>query len=439
VREERVLKRLGWAVCAVVVLGLAAAAPAPAWAQTSCTVLGQNTYVADTLDEFYLWYQELPTLDPAAFASPEAYLEAARFRPLDEHFSFIGLRAEQDAFYSESQFIGMGFSSSQTGPDEVRIAQVFPDSPASEAGLRRGDRLTAVGGVPIADLLATGMLGTAFGPSQIGVTVELAWRSPDGTEGHATLIKRAVTIPTVSQNYVLDVAGRRVGYLHFRNFVEPSFAALDQAFAELVAAGVSDLVLDLRYNGGGLVDVAQHLAGLIGGSITNTQVFGRMVHNDKNTFRNQVIRFENPAGSLSLPRLFVVTTGNTASSSELVINSLRPFMPVVLFGSASYGKPVGQYGFPFCEKILYPVSFKIVNARDEGDFFGGFPPDCAAPDDLEHQLGDPAEGSLASALYYIQTGACSAAAAAEARAQATRVERQRPAPRDGWELLLNAH
>ena len=81
-------------------------------------------------------------------------------------------------------------------------------------------------------------------------------------------MKRAVTIPTVSALRLYAVDGRKVGYLNFRNFVEPSFSALDSAFAQLHAAGANELVLDLRYNGGGLVAVAQHLASLIGGSRT---------------------------------------------------------------------------------------------------------------------------------------------------------------------------
>jgi C-terminal processing protease CtpA/Prc len=390
------------------------------------------------MDEFYLWYDRIPRLDPAGFDSPEAFLEAARFRPLDEHFSYIGLQAAQDAFYSESQFVGMGFTSVKSA-DALRLGQVFPDSPASEAGLRRGDWLTEVNGASMADLLAADALAAAFGPDEIGAVVELAWRSPDGTEQRATLVKRPVTIPTVSQSQILDVAGRSVGYLHFRNFVGPSFEALDQAFAELFAAGVSDLVLDLRYNGGGLVDVARHLASLIGGERTAHQTFGRMVHNDKNTFRDRVLRFGDATNALALPRLLVVTTDATASSSELVINALRPFLTVVLVGSTSHGKPVGQYGFDFCDKVLYPVSFKIVNAAGEGDFFGGFAPDCAAADDLDRPLGDRAEASLAETLHYIETGACSAAAQREARAQAERAARLGPARLDGWQLTLNAH
>ena len=186
------------------------------------------------------------------------------------------------------------------------------------------------------------------------------------------MVKRLVTIPTVSLTRVVDVDGRKVGYLFFRNFVQPSTAALTEAFAALKAAGATELVLDLRYNGGGLVDVAVHLGSLIGGTRTNGQVMLNYVHNDKiGPTLNKTTRFANPEQALNLQRLVVITTRGSASASELVINSLRPFMPVTIIGDTTYGKPVGQYGLRFCDKVLYPVAFSIKNANLEGDFFDG--------------------------------------------------------------------
>ena len=169
-----------------------------------------------------------------------------------------------------------------------------------------------------------------------------------GAQRRVSMVKRAVVIPTVSNTTVFDVGGRRVGYIFFRNFVEPSFEALAQAFATLQAGGATEVVLDLRYNGGGLVDVAQYLASLLGGSRTAGQVFAEYFHNDKNAFRNEVLRFETQPGALTLNRLVVITTQGSASASELVINSLRPFIPVVIVGDRTYGKPVGQY----CDPVL---------------------------------------------------------------------------------------
>ncbi|MFQ5790605.1 MAG: S41 family peptidase, partial [Acidobacteriota bacterium] len=410
----------------------------PALAQEDCSVMGQNTFVRDTLQEFYFWYQELPDLDPALFASPEAYLEAVRFRPLDTSFSHIASGEETDAFFSESQFVGIGFGMKQTGPTELRVSQVFPASPASEAGLARGDYLLAVDGRWVADLLETGELGSALGPSEIGVSVELTWRTLGGEERSAVVIKRPITIPTVSHTAVFDLDGLPVGYLHFRNFVEPSTAALDVAFAEFKARGVVDVILDLRYNGGGLIEVARHLAGLVGGVGTNTQVFVELFHNDKNTFRNRKLRFEDTLSAADLPRLVVITTRASASASELLINGLRPFLPVTIVGDTTFGKPVGQYRFDFCDKVLFPVSFQNRNALGEGDFFEGLAADCAAVDELDRPLSDPEEASLAEALNFLRSGSCSPRSAAASLALALRRAAIPVLERDGWRQLLNA-
>jgi C-terminal processing protease CtpA/Prc len=388
--------------------------------------------------EFYLWYRELPDLDPVLFDSPEAYLNAVRFRPLDEAFSYISSLAATQSYYSSSQFIGIGFSMKQTGAEEVRISQAFPDSPASEARLGRGHYLLAVDGRSVPELLQRGQLGAALGPSEIGYRVEIEWRTVRGERRSAVVTKRPVTIPTVSQTEVFDVDGLPVGYLHFRNFVEPSIDALNRAFAEFKSRGVTDIILDLRYNGGGLVSVAEHLGGLIGGVRTNTKTFVEFIHNDKNTFRNQTVSFEDPAEALDLPRLVVITTRASASASEMVVNALRPFIPVTIVGGRTFGKPVGQYGFDFCEKVLFPVSFKGVNASGEGDYFGGIPADCPAADLLDRPLGNPEESSLAEALNYLRTGACSLRSAALKSSLSQRPWDEWVVATDGWRRLVNA-
>jgi len=424
------------AACLLTVIVAGAAVPA-AYAQgpASCTTSGKNLYVRDVMSDIYLWYATMPNVNPTAYESPEAFLEAVRYKALDSHFSYITSRAANDAFYSDSQFIGFGLSTS-LNESEMRVLQVFPDSPAAEGGLSRGDRIVEIGGRTVASLVASGEIDSAFGPSDIGVEADIAFVNQAGTRRAAHIVKRLVTIPTVSLTKIYNVGGRRIGYIFFRNFVQPSYEALDTAFAELATAGLDDLVLDLRYNGGGLVSVAQHLASYIGGKRTDGLVFAEYFHNDRNTFRNHIIRFEPKPQALTLDRLIVVTTGGSASASELVINALRPFIPVVVIGSRTYGKPVGQYGIEFCDKLLAPVSFALRNANGQGDFFDGFPPDCAAPDDADHQLGDPTEGSLKEALTFATTNACSARPLTPQTKAAIQL---RPPRAIGWQSLVNAY
>jgi carboxyl-terminal processing protease len=417
----------------IFVVAVLAAVSVRAQTPASCTVSGKNLYVRDRMTDIYFWSNEVPAVDPVGFDSPEAYLDAVRFRPVDSSYSYITDRASNTAFFSDSQFIGLGFSSAIVG-DEMRILQVFPDSPAEEAGLARGYAIVSINGRSIADLVASGQIDGAFGGAEVGVQTSIVFRNQANERKTAGMTKRLVTIPTVSMTRVYDVGGRRVGYVFFRNFVQPSIAALDASFDELIAGGATELVLDLRYNGGGLISVAQHLASLIGGTRTDGQLLAEYFHNEKNAFRNQRIRFQSKPNALRLERLVVIGTRATASASELVVNALRPFMPVVLVGDRTYGKPVGQYQFEFCDKMLAPVSFTLRNSRGEGDFFDGFAPDCTAADDISHQLGDTQEASLREALTVIHTGSCSAAASLAPR---SRLQTRRPSV--GWQSVVNAY
>jgi C-terminal peptidase prc len=424
-----------------IVFTLALLSPWVAYAQqppASCSTPSQNLWVRDQLNRYYYWYQHLPAnVNPVTFNSPESYLEAVRYRPIDNAYSYITSAAANDAFYNDSQVIKYGFTQTISTTD-IRVLEVWSGGPAADAGLQRGDRITHVNGQTVANLVAANTLFAAFGPDNIGQSATIRFEKPSGAVVEQTMTKRPVTIPTVSLTQVVDVDGRKVGYLFFRNFVRPSTAALNEAFAALKAAGATELVLDLRYNGGGLVDVAVQLASLIGGTRTSGQVMINWVHNDRiGPIADRVTRFnETPEQTLNLQRLVVITTGSSASASELIINSLRPYIPVAVIGDTTYGKPVGQYSFNFCEKVLVPVAFSLKNANDEGDFFDGIAPTCPAADDITHQLGDPAEASYAEALTFLRTGACSPRAEGQSR---TMRAIRGVAPRlTGWAALINA-
>ena len=145
-------KRLPLALACLALV--AAVAPSSVEAQSSCSVPTQNRFVRDALVEYYYWNRELPSLNPTTFASPQAYLEAVRYKPLDTTYSYIANRADQDALYSASQFVGLGVTTPFDGV-EMRVSEVFPDSPASEAGLKRGDRFLTVNGRTVADIART--------------------------------------------------------------------------------------------------------------------------------------------------------------------------------------------------------------------------------------------------------------------------------------------
>ena len=146
-----------------------AGAAAPAAAQgRSCSTLRQNVYVRSVMTDDYLWYREVPQVSLSAYASPQAYLDAVRYRPLDQTFSFITSRQANDAFYSDSQYIGLGFSTSLNG-SELRVMEVYPGSPAHEIHMARGARILQINGRAVAELVSSGEIGA--GPVEDSSTV----------------------------------------------------------------------------------------------------------------------------------------------------------------------------------------------------------------------------------------------------------------------------
>lgn len=378
---------------------------------SECSTIGQNRFVFDVMDQWYYWNNTLPDVDPDTFSSPEALLDQLTSNaPVVDRFSYIADKEASDAFFDAGQFDGLGFTSRNVN-NQLFLALVFPGSPADMAGLERGFEITNVNGVDVVTTLNNGN-SVDFGASEVGTAVDIEYLDRAGTAFSATILKDTVTIDPVPVSSVIDNNGVATGYLHFYTFIEPSNAALASAFTEFENANVSELVVDVRYNGGGLISVANYLAGLIGGTNTAGEILSERIHNAERAADNDEITFFSDQNhALDLNRVVFITTGGSASASELVINSLTPFLDVVLIGDTTFGKPVGQYGFDFCDSTLFPVSFETVNANDVGGYFDGITVDCPAADDLTTVLGDTAEASLAEALTYLDTDACSPVAA----------------------------
>jgi len=235
------------------------------------------------------------------------------------------------------------------------------------------------------------------------------WTKPDNSQVSANFIKSEVTTNTVLHSSVAVDGDKRVGYLVFNSFIELSESELEQAFAEFAAQGVNELVLDLRYNGGGLIRVANQLSTQIAQSFVRDQVFVKYQYNDKNTAKNTTTRFSLGQGQtvLNLGRVFVLTTEGTCSASEMVINSLSPFVDVVQIGSRTCGKPVGMQPDLIGNYVLFAINFQTVNALNQGDYFDGLVPTCAVPETIVGDWGASNDPLYAEAQQYIASGQCS--------------------------------
>lgn len=391
-----------------------------------CSETAIKEFVLGRMRDVYLWADRLPPdIDVADFDTAESLLAELRSfspagedgRPVDR-FSFIGSAAQDAQFFGEGQFAGFGFSSRFEAENDLRFTRVFADSPAGRAGFERGQRILEIDGRSIAEIQAAEGINAAFGPSEVGVTRLFRIRELDGSEFEVSVTKDVVTIDPVPQRRIVETNALRAGYVEMSQFIgtaEGAGGPLDQAFSEFENAFVTDLVVDLRYNGGGLVRTAELLGDYLGWGAAPGEVFSRTLFNAANAARNDDEFFEFVDASPVLARIVFIATGATASASELVINGLAPHVQVDIVGADTFGKPVGQTGevLDECDLILRPVAFETVNALDEGDFFDGLPADCPAADDIRFPIGAADDPSLQAALDLLSTGSCPAAVAAE--------------------------
>ncbi len=392
----------------------------------ACSVQGQKQFVLDSMRAWYFWNDLLPAqVDTTQFATPEDLLAfLTTFSPdltpndgIDnpvDRFSFINTAAADQAFFGEGRFEGFGFSSRFVAENDLRLTRVFFDSPANRAGLARGQQIVALNGRTIADIQANEGVNALFDLSPLEFTMRPVGGSPDGSDDFTTSItKDIVTIDPVPQARIItDPAGIRppVGYMELATFISTADAQMDAVFADFRAQGVNDVILDLRYNGGGLVSTSELLGDFLGGDVAENLVYSKTVFNALRAAENNSTEFfERRGNSMSLVRLVVIASRSTASASELVINGMEPHVEVAIVGDDTFGKPVGQVGLEFCEKILRPTSFQTLNADDFGDYFFGLPVDCAAPDDLDVAVGADNDPNIEAALSYLDTGGCPAA------------------------------
>jgi len=373
----------------------------------SCSNKDQKIFVRDAMLDWYFWNDLLPAnIKVSDYSSPEELLaELIRVQPIDS-YSYIG-SAEADAqFFGEGRFEGFGFSRRHLAADDVRLTRVFSGSPADMGGLARGQRILMLNGRTITEIEAAEGLNAVFDTTPL----EFTMREPNGNEFTVSIAHDIVTIDPVPQWRIIDAGGgRMVGYLELSTFISTADPVFDTIFADFRANGISDVIIDLRYNSGGLVSTAELLGDFLGGDVAENLIFSKTLFNDDRAEQyNEVEFFEFIANSMSLSRLVVIATQGTASASELVTNSMDPHVEVAIVGDRTFGKPVGQVGFEFCEKILRPTAFQTVNANDFGDYFGGLPvtAGCAAADDLNLAVGDAADPNMVAALGYLDTGGC---------------------------------
>jgi carboxyl-terminal processing protease len=366
-----------------------------------------NQWVLDVMQEYYLWTDIMPTdIAPEDFESPEDYVVALRSEP--DRWTRVSDKATSNALFMEGKFIGLGYKTERLDDGSVRMSFVSDNSPASAQGLVRGDKIVAVEGYTVEELDEGDLWGSVYGENEPGVATELTVeRLATGEIDTFTITKEWIDVVSLPNTVVLETSGGEpVGYFLMDKFVETTKAELDAAFATFAEAGVSKLIIDYRYNGGGLISVAERTVSLAVGAQFAGEMAYRFEYNANLASENYSADIADLEHSMAATDIVFIVSSRSRSATELVINALFPYTNVTLVGSTTGGKPVGSKGFEFCDKKLFPITFRLVNADGNTDYFDGLPADCYAEDDLFHDFGDPEEAMIAAALDVLGTGTC---------------------------------
>ena len=369
-------------------------------------VLKRNELIYKTMTTTYLWYDRVPTINYQEYESAESLIKDLRYSDLDR-WSYITTEDEYQEFYEEGSYIGLGFGIKRISNDEYAISFVYKDSPTDLAGIIRGDKLLAVNGRTITEIENMNLWDSIFGKDEVGEAVRLKIGKLTGGIREITLKKARVNINAVLHYEIIEQNNDKIGYLVFNTFIEKAENELTNVFSSFKQAGIQELILDLRYNTGGRIRLANYLAGLISGNLVDGKIFIKNVHNDNYRVWDYEYRFDEPQQALDLNRVTIITSEETCSASETVINGLKPYIDIVTIGDTTCGKPVGMHGYKIFDLHISPIEFLTQNALAEGDYFDGIPPVCYADDGLTKPFGHTEEDSLFEALFYLQNGRCS--------------------------------
>jgi len=409
----------------------------------ACSLVDRQNWAAAQLREWYLFPETLPaSLSPAPYASVADYIDAltatARAQRRDRFFTYVTSIAEENAFYASGSSAGFGIRLSyDVAARRVFVAEAFEGAPALAAGIDRGTEILAIGtGAAnlrsVSEIIAaegTAGITNALGPTIAGTARLLRVTDPAGTRD-LNVTKADYELTPVSSRYgvrIINDGGRMVGYVNLRTFISPADPALRGAFAQFRAQGITDIIVDFRYNGGGLVSIAELFGDLLGRNRTSAEVFSYTAFRPEKASNGSTRFFAQQAQSVAPARIAFIGTGGTASASELVMNAFIPYLHAnaALIGTNTYGKPVGQIAVDrgACDDRLRVVAFATQNAARQGDYYDGLATkmaSCQAADDFTRPMGDPAEASTRAALDFLAGRVCTPISAAPPGAAALR-------------------
>lgn len=362
--------------------------------------------------DIYLWYNQIPSsFNARSYSDMDKLMIGLRqystepgFSGAVDKWSFAVKKAEWDNVSSGVSTGDFGLNVFFMSEGDLRVKLVEKQSPAGLAGVHRGWRITSINGnTNITTGNATFIVQNIYQSNNAKIT----FLKPDNSTVTMDLSASNYNDQPIIIDSVYSINSKKIGYLAFNSFLGDTteiFNQYSRIFGKFAAANVNDVIIDLRYNGGGYVSVQEKMADWLAPQSANGQVMMEQQFNNKYTQYNSEDRFSK-LGNLNLNRVFFIVSSSTASASELLINNLKPYMDVFLVGpSKTYGKPVGFFPIPVGDWYIFPVSFRTTNKNGEGNYFNGIPVNSQVADGLDKDWGDIQESSLHSAISYITSG-----------------------------------
>jgi len=411
---------------------------------STCSLATRQNWVVSQMNEWYLYPETLPTnINVANYASVDALISAliatAKSQNKDRDFTYITSIAQENALINSGATAGFGILLYyDLTARRVFILEAYETAPAyATVNIDRGDEIIAIGTsandmrLVSAIIAAEGRQGVsnALGPSTAGL-IRVLRIARGSVVRDVTVAKADYSLEPISPRYgarIIDYDGKRYGYLHLRTFiVSAAEDRLKEEFLKFRNAGVTEIVIDFRYNGGGLVRVANTMGDLLGGNRQTSEIFSTTVFRASKASNNSTQRFSPQPQSISPTKLAFITTSSSASASELVINSFIPYFnnQLALIGGNTFGKPVGQIAADnsACDDRLRVLAFTTQNSASSDAYFNGLAEavkaSCRANDDFTQALGSTLEGSTRQALDWLQGRACTPIPATSAQAAA---------------------
>ena len=393
--------------------------------RVACSTLDEKQWLQNYFQSWYLWDGSSPTVDPESDLSLAEYFKSLLFPgnqlyPPDR-FSNYGATASFQRQFNAGQSLGYGLAVAGQEildqPDQpLLVRYVEPGSPADSAGLRRGDQVLALNDLPSSTVVQLRDF-SALSASAEGQSLKLSWAR--GAQQHLDNLRSSIydLNPVQNGRIFTLTSGRKVGYLMVTTMLTQASSPLASYFSQFGAAKVQDIILDLRYNGGGYVNIGALLASYFAGDVVSGQIYAQLRFNSKHSDANSNYLYSKPVSSFGLGRVYVLTGQRTCSASEQVIMGLRGVgVEVVTIGSTTCGKPVGFVPASYCENTYLVENFSSYNNAGQGNYFFGLDATCPSLEDFSKAFGDSQDPMIVQAFSHIQMGTCSSSAAKQQKA-----------------------